>query len=320
MASITKHAKGWRAQVARQGTRLSMIHATKRQAQDWAAREEHKILSGEKIASDTPLTDVLDKYAREVSPEKRGHRWEVVRLAKLARDMPSLPMSEIQPKHIAAWRDRRLREVSGASVRREMQLLSAVFNLAKKEWGLISSSPMDGVKKPASSPPRDRLPMPDELEALRFVAGSNLANRTARAFHAFLFASETAMRAGEIIGLTRGDIDLDQRVAHLPMTKNGSSRTVPLSSRAIELLRELPDLDPVFGLKSSQLDSLFRKIKMKADVKGLHFHDSRAAALTKMARLVDVLTLAKISGHRDLRILSNTYYRETAQDIALRLG
>lgn len=54
-------------------------------------------------------------------------------------------------------------------------------------------------------------------------------------------------------------------------------------------------------------------------IEDLHFHDTRAEALTRLARKVDVLTLAKISGHKDLRILQNAYYRETAEQIAARL-
>lgn len=127
------------------------------------------------------------------------------------------------------------------------------------------------------------------------------------------------MRAGEIVGLSWERIDLERRVAHLPMTKGGVARDVPLSSEAVRLLRALPRMEPVFGLSSSQLDALWRKIKGKARVDGLTFHDGRAWALTKLARKVDVLTLAKISGHRDLSILMNTYYRETAEDIARRL-
>jgi len=40
---------------------------------------------------------------------------------------------------------------------------------------------------------------------------------------------------------------------------------------------------------------------------------------TLLARRVDVMTLARISRHKDLRILLNTYYRESAEDIAARL-
>ena len=143
--------------------------------------------------------------------------------------------------------------------------------------------------------------------------------RTARAFHAFLFAMETATRAGEIVGLEWDRIDLDARVAHLPITKNGQARDVPLSSEAVRLLQALPRLSPVFGLTSRQLDALWRKLRDRAAVEGLTFHDSRAAALTKLSHKLDVLALARVSGHRDINMLIRVYYRESAADLAKRL-
>jgi integrase len=240
----------------------------------------------------------------------------------LCRDpIARIPIGELSAGDLASWRDRRSAEVGANSVLREISLLSAVLTQARREWGLIATNPMSDVRKPKKPAPRDRLPQPDELERLAHAAGDDLTTATARAFHAFRFASETAMRAGEIVGLTRDNLDLDNKVAHLPMTKNGHARDVPLSSAAVDLIGQLPpDLDPVFGLTSRQLDVLFRKIKSRALVDGLTFHDSRAAALTMLSRKVDVMTLAKISGHRDLRILQNVYYRETAADIAARLG
>lgn len=319
MASITKHGKQWRAQIARRGIRKSKVFPTRQAAKDWASREEHKITDGRKVAAAMRLSEVLDRYAREVSPSKRGHRWEVLRLERMHREIGHHKLGDMESKDVAAWRDARLLEVAPGSVRRELGLLGAVLRQAREEWGLMRSNPMEGVRKPAEPAPRDRLPTADEIDRLSHVAGDDLETATGRAFHAFRFACETAMRAGEIVGLTWGNIDLDRRVAHLPMTKNGRSRDVPMTSEAVELLRALPGTDPVFGLNSQQLDALFRSIRAKAEIEGLRFHDSRAYALTKLSRKVDVLTLAKISGHRDLRILSNTYYRETAEDIAKRL-
>lgn len=320
MATIGKHRDKWRAQVQRKGIRRSKVFPTKREARDWAARQEYEIANAAKVASKALLRDVFDRYAREVSPTKRGYLWEIGQLERMSADrIGGLAVGEIAPADMADWRDRRLHSVSPGTCLREMNLLGAVFSQCAREWGLISVNPMVGVRRPKAPPPRDRLPTDDEIDRLHLAAGTDLNTATGRAFHAFLFAGETAMRAGEIVGLTWSNVSLERRVAHLPITKNGTARDVPLTSRAVELLRALPDLDPVFGLSSGQLDALFRKIRSRAAVEGLRFHDSRAWALTRLARKVDVMTLAKISGHRDLRILLNTYYRETAEDIAARL-
>lgn len=319
MASIRKLKSGYRAEVARQGIRKSKVFPTRQEAKDWAARAEYEILNGDKIAAKLRLVELFERYAREVSPGKRGHRWEVIRLEKIGRDaIAQIRLEDLAAKDFAAWRDKRLREVAPASVIREMQLMSSVLNVARRDWGLISVNPLSDVRKPTKPQPRDRLPTSGEVEAMRFSAGEDLTKATARAFHAFLFALESAMRAGEIAGLEWDRVDLERRVAKLTHTKNGRAREVPLSSEAVRLLRALPPLDPVFGLSSPQLDVLFRKLRDRAGVTGLTFHDSRHAAITALARKLDVLALARMVGHTDLRQL-RVYYNESAEELAKRL-
>ena len=321
MASITKHKNGWRAHVARQGVRKSKLFDSKREAQDWAARQEYLILHGEKAAARERLLHLLDRYAREVSPKKRGARWEQIRLEKLSRDqLAQKRLGDLTAQDFASWRDRRLQEVSSGTVRREMELLSAVLIVARKEWGLIGANPMADVRRPANNPARDRVVTDDELERLAVSAGNDLNNATARAFQAFLFSCETAMRAGEVVGLTWDRVDLGRRVARLDKTKNGTARDVPLSTAAVDILRGLEGLHPsrCFVLSSGQLDALWRKLRDRAGVVGLRYHDSRHTAITKLAKKLEVLELARMVGHRDLRQLL-TYYNETAESLARKL-
>lgn len=319
MASIRKWKKGWRAEVARKGVRKSKVFPTRQEAKDWAARQENLILNAGRIASRQPLSEVLDRYAREVSPGKRGHRWEVVRLAKLSRDpVAQIPIGDLTAADFSDWRDRRLLEVSPASVRREMGLLGAVMTQARREWVLIDRSPLEDVRKPKQPQRRVRRPTAAELERLEHSAGSDLTTATARAFHAFLFAIETAMRAGEILELRWEHLDLEARTAHLPRTKNDSARDVPLSREAVRLLEALPHADPVFDLTSRQLDILWRKLRDRAAVDDLRFHDSRHEAVTRLSKKLDVLELARMVGHRDIRMLL-VYYEATAADLARRL-
>lgn len=319
MASIRKLNGQWRAEIARKGVRKSKVFATKTEAKDWAARQEYLILNGTQIASSQSFGDVLDRYAREVSISKRGARWEQMRAELIRRDkIAQIQIGQLSATDIADWRDRRLKVVSPGTVRREMVFLGAVLTQARKEWRLISASPMADVRKPTEPPPRNRRPTADEMARLALAAGDDLSTATARAFHAFAFAIETGMRAGEIVGLTWAEVDLAARVAHLPKTKNGTARDVPLSSEAVRLLESLPKLPKVFGLRSDQLDALWRKIRGKAAADGLHFHDSRHEAVTRLSKKLDVLALAKMIGHRDIRMLM-VYYDESAADLAKRL-
>ena len=132
------------------------------------------------------------------------------------------------------------------------------------------------------------------------------------------------MRAGEICALTWENVNLTARTAFLPITKNGHSRTVPLTQQAIRIIQHLPKSEQdnrVFGLNTSVLSSLFRKMKIKSGLNdaNLHFHDTRRDALTRLSKKVEVMTLAKISGHRDIKILLNTYYAPDMADIAKML-
>ncbi len=319
MATFRKTKTGWRAEVARAGVRASKVFPSKREAQDWASRKEYEILNGSKISAKMRLRDLFERYSREVSSKKRGYKWEALRLNRWGQsDLGNKSLSELSPADFAAWRDARLQKVAPSTVRREMTLMGSVFSVARREWGLMGDSPLTDVRKPQESAARDRLPTNAELERLELSAGKDLNNATARAFHAFLFAGETAMRAGEIVGMKWEDIDLERRVVELPMTKNGTSRRVPLSRHAVEMLEALPESDPVFALDSRQLDALWRKVRDRAAVEGLTFHDSRHWAITMLAKKLDVMDLARMVGHRNVNQLL-TYYNESAEDLAKRL-
>ena len=161
MATFRKQNSGYRAEVARKGRRKSKVLPTLQQAKDWAARAEFEILHSDKVAAQTPFGDVLDRYAREVSPAKKGHRWEVVRLEKIQRDkIACISLGELNPKDLADYRDRRLREVTGASVRRRNG--SAVFcvqcgtkrvgpDVRKSTSGCSQAAPVCGQRQAAFS-------------------------------------------------------------------------------------------------------------------------------------------------------------------------
>ncbi|WP_211228131.1 site-specific integrase [Azovibrio restrictus] len=181
---------------------------------------------------------------------------------------------------------------------------------------------MKGVRKPKAPLPRDRrisqLEIDKLLLAFGYIQGQPPRATTARVGAAFLFAIETAMRAGEICSLQWANIE--GPVAHLPITKNGFPRSVPLSPGAIKILESLPrDTAMVFNLQPSQLDALFRKARARALIDDLHFHDTRHEAITRLARKLDVLDLARMVGIRDLRILM-VYYNAQPDEIARRLG
>lgn len=324
MATIRKKGKRWEAAVARKGIRKSSTFATKLEAQMWAADIEKKIIGGGYLINDHTVEDLLQRYLSVVSIKKRGADKEKIRIMRLCRDpVAQLKLSELQPSRMAEWRDRLLETVTEATVQRYWNLFSHAFNVAVNEWQWLSENPLKKVTRPKSTPARDRRISQDEIDRLLFALGYDYSaypeTVTSRVGAALLFAIETAMRAGEIVSLTWANIDIQKRVAHLPKTKNGFPRDVPLSAEALRILDQVrQETESVFNLRTDQIDALFRKAKKRAMIDDLHFHDSRAEAITRLSKKVDILTLARISGHRDLRMLM-VYYRESMEDVAKKL-
>lgn len=329
MASITKQKTGWRVQISVKGQRDSGVYPTKAEAQAWAVEREAQMrrMAATGINTDKTCLDAFERYAEEVSPHKRSAAWERQRLTTIAghkidgKRLGDMKLCDITADTLGKWRDMRLNvgQVAGSTVNRDMNLLSHVFSTARKEWKWVAESPTTDVRRPANPPPRDRRISQAEIDKICLTLGyaGEVRTKSDRVAIAFLLAIETAMRAGELCGL-RWD-DISGNVAHLPFTKNGSKRDVPLSRRAVELLDSLPrGGDTCLDLTSAQLDALFRKARDRAAVEGLNFHDTRHEAITRLSKKLNVLELARMSGHRDLKMLQ-IYYNESAAAIASRL-
>src|SRR5690606_25423616 len=248
----------------------------KREAQEWAARRELELanMRAGKVIRWT-LAEVLDRYMADISPTKASGDKEILRLKAVQRDnIGSMVMQDIGPADLAAWRDRRLKSVKPASVLREIGSLRAVWKQAKKgEWGYVDHDPWAEVTKPQESPPRDVIFQEGQaesiVEALEYTGGRP-AKRRQEAAVAQLLSLETAMRAGEIIGMRWEDVALEKRIVRLPRTKNGDAREVPLSRRAMDLIKNMKELDKerVFTLSSALLDTYYRQGRDLAGIQG----------------------------------------------------
>jgi len=295
MATFRKRAGGWRAEVCRLGVRASKTFPTKAAAQAWATQYESEILEHRgkpAYRNDHTLHDAFQRYAKEVSPTKKGQRWELLRLNAFSISMEFVgdKIEDVSPDVLAKWRDLRLTQVSTSTVRRELALLSSVFNQAMKEWRWCSSNPAREITRPRNQKPRDRRVRQHEIELIIEQLGYQEGKRpellSQELAIVFLLAIETAMRQGEILSLEWSHVFLSDRYVHLDETKNGSSRDVPLSSKALELLSVMQDANangPVFRLKSGSADALFRKARSKVGLNDLNFHDSRHEATTRLA-------------------------------------
>jgi Site-specific recombinase XerD len=231
----------------------------------------------------------------------------------------AVPLGNLTAFHIAQYRDDRLQFVSTTTVKKELQLISHSLDIGRREWGLSVKNVATDVSKPAEPKGRDRRLESEEEQPLL-----NAANHSQNIWLAPLveLAIETAMRRGELLNIEWSDVNLDKKTIHLENTKNGSPRTVPLSTRALEILNTMPrDISGrVFPVSAVALRGLWRRACMRANIENLHFHDLRHEATSRFfEKGLNVMEVAAITGHKDLRMLQR-YTHLRAEDLAKKLG
>lgn len=338
MATITKRDQySWQAKIRRKGfPSKSRTFYTKDEAEKWARSIEHDMdrhcFTDTSEAERYTFGEVLERYRREVTPLHKGHRNEVILINQLLQyDIAKLKMTAISSKVIAELKAKRLREVSSGTVNRMLDLISSVINTARKDWGLHINNPVELIKRPPKSKSRDRRLDPNEehrlLAALEETSRNEDGTFRPGARNIWLkpiveFAIETAMRRGELLALKWKDVDLKLRVAKLYDTKNGEDRDVPLSSKAVNILKNIPHHihDTIFPVSPNALKKGFERACKRAGIEDLRFHDLRHEGASRLAdKLSNVLELSAVTGHRDLRMLQR-YYHPRASDLAKKLA
>ena len=311
MAYITKRRDKWFAEVCIDKRRTSKTFATKREARAWADGMEE---SG--ITSRYSLRAAIGQY-RPIAEARKGWQAELCRLKTLeAMPFVDTPLPDISPAVVSAWRDARLAVVAPVTVRRELIMLSAIFRLAIREWGWCKTNPVAQIDKPRAGPARRR--GVSEVEIRGICAQLERTPQGRQVAQMFRLAIETGMRLGELCSLRWADVE--DKFVRLRATKNGDVREVPLSvaARAVIHARRGVDPDDVFTITANAASLSFQRARTAAGHADVHFHDSRAEAVTRLSKKLDVMQLARMIGHRDIKSLL-FYYSEKADAIADRL-
>jgi integrase len=260
----------------------------------------------------------------EVSPKKRSAHTEISRIKALVRrPIAHRTLALLSSSDLATYRDERLRTVSPSTVIRELNTISHAIDTAMRDWDVyLHRNPCKLVRRPSPPRGRNRRLRDDEEQKLLEAAdsGRNIYMRDL-----IVLAIETGMRRGELLALAWEHIDLDTRVAHLPLTKNGDSRDVPLSSRAQDVLQRLwegqgsPSVGRALPTSESAVCQAWSHLCGRAGISGLHFHDLRHEAVSRLfEKGFNVIEVGTISGHKELRMLAR-YAHLRGSDLVARL-
>ena len=354
---VRKRGDRWRVEVEvmvdYERIRDAKTFDTKAEAVAWGAEREKEIARGQSRKTDYSKTfgDALLYYLENETPKKVSKKNETLRINYFLRCKElntDVKLHSLTPEMIEKYISQRLKKVMTSTINKEISIMRSAIRVAtQNRW--IDHNPFEGISQLKEPPPRNRRISPAEesriLEALDYEEGIPPIQARHRVAIMFLFALETGMRIGEISDMDWNNIYIKERYLKILMSKNGDSRDVPLSSRAIELLEMMRAYSRTLIHDRSQKDefgrvvnfraqpvfykdyresaykasAIFKKYAKQANVFDMTFHDTRHEACTRLARKIDVLDLAKMIGHRDPRSLM-IYYNPTATEIADRLG
>lgn len=306
-----------------------------------------------KLRRTTPptLAQSIHRYLAEVSPLKKGtqterglaRRWLGTRLA-------GRPIDRVRNTDIIAIRDEWLTQHKPSTVVRRLAFLSHVYTVLRKDWGWPDlANPVQLVRRPTVADARERRLY--TCIRLRGVPASECprneldwlieATESDELPVIMTLATETAMRRSEICGVRREHVDLRYGTVLLPETKNGTTRIVPLTPWALDVLRRyLADRSsrgPIFTMSPTAVTRAFIRARRRARAayealcrqhgrrpqttyfRDLRFHDLRHEATSVLASVFEMHKLAKVTGHKDTRMLLR-YYHPHGRDLARQLA
>ena len=326
----------WQAQVLRKGQSPQYkTFNNKADAEKWARLVEAEMDRGvfipRKEAENTTLSEALDRYEREVTIHKKGFQEKALIKKWKTHPLAARFLTSIQGKDIATYRDSRLKEVSPNTVRLELAVISHLFTVAVKEWGMAGLvNPVMQIRKPKLPRGRDRRLQSGEIERICQASDSPVLAALVQ------LAVETGMRRSELAGMIWERVDLKRKTIMLPVTKNGEKRVVPLSPEAVRILDRIPmRIDgEVWEMEPDSITQAFiravsrarKSYEKECKEKGtkpdpaflvdLTFHDLRHEATSRFfEKGLNPMQVAAITGHKTFQMLKR-YTHLKAEDLA----
>ncbi|MDB5525663.1 MAG: site-specific integrase [Rhizobium sp.] len=313
MASVRKKNDKWQVQVRRKGfPAVSQTFLKKSDASEWARMMESKLdrrdlPSDPKLLKSTKLSELIERYRDEIVVAKKCASVETIILnAFLRHKICQKFLSDITLIDWIKYRDERVLTITGKSLKRELSPVVHMFRVANKEWGYdIRENPLSRLSIKSDDRRRERRLSP--VEELKLTQA---AKRTLRDYLSpvILLALETGMRRGELLSIRTDHVDFRRRLLSVPETKNGESRTIPLTEKALEILRErfaiATDDGRLFSVSATALQLSWQRTCRRANIENLHFHDLRHEAISRFFEMgLTTPEVALISGHKDIRML-----------------
>ncbi|WP_415897351.1 site-specific integrase [Neptuniibacter sp. QD57_21] len=320
MATIRKLRSKWQAQVRIKGHKPQAKSFTlKSDAIAWARLIEAEIQQGVFVdtskAEQMTVSDAIERFLQSIS-DKKKQAIERSTARPVQAELGAVSLFNLTNQHLAEFRDSQLQQVGPTTVVHRLSLLSKVLKIAAQEWNVPFPKGIPSVRKPKRPSGRDRRLLDGEFDLLQ-----ESLSETPVVQKVVAFAVETAMRRGELVKIRWEHIDLKNRTLHIPETKTGVPRDVPLSSAAVEVLMSISRVnDFVFNIRPDSVSQAFERACKRVGIEGLRFHDLRHEATSRLfEKGLNTMEVATITGHKTLEML-NRYTHLRASDLVSRIG
>lgn len=294
------------------------------------------------------LEQAFKRYLREESPKKRGSisTDKHLKVVWLDTNLKSRKLSAISVQCLSRIRDRWLVEgFSPATVVRRLAIISHLFTVAIRDWGMnYINDPTKKVTRPKVDNARKRRVINNvtiEGKSLSEVEWVIRNTRSKTLPNVVTLALETGMRRSELVSIKKDHINFDEGFIHVPYTKNGRDRNIPLSPWAkFSLIEHLISAKPrgkIFNISAGAVTrSFIRAVERTRKLyenycseknttpngnyfNDLKFHDLRHEAISRLAKIYEMHELATISGHADTRMLLR-YYHPSVKHLVQKLA
>lgn len=184
------------------------------------------------------VADLVADYLRRHAASKRSHD-EIARRLNLdvTGVIGAIRLADLHRRDITRCIDAVMDRGSPAAANRLFDDLRALLRWAKAR-GDLDENIADGMRRPAAKVARDRALSADEIRAVwTALPDADMRESTRRIIRLCLI---TGQRVGEMTGMTREELDLDNRLWTIPAarSKNGREHKVPLSTMAEDIIRE----------------------------------------------------------------------------------
>lgn len=321
MATIRKRGDyQYQARIQRLGYPAQVrTFRTKEEAEVWSAEVELELKKGtfqcRKEAQAMTLAAALDKYNREVTPHKKGWREEERKIkALMLEPWAQLTLTTLTGRDLQRWSDEEIaRGYAPNTVRLKLAIISNLYTVARKRWEMGSlDNPVQAMQLPKVVNGRDVRVLPEDEAKLLAVADPVMQQ-------IITLAIETGMRRSEIFALRWKDVY--PQAVRLHDTKNGQTRSVPLSTRAKAVLAEKGEPDrKVFNIHPDTASHLFQEYCQAIGLQGAVFHSLRHEAVSRFfERGLQMMEVMQISGHRTTSQLLR-YSHLLVDNLAAKLG